>query len=305
MSRWITATEIRLALRLIAKQPVLSVTIVVALATGVCLATIGFTLREAVLNSSLPFTNGDRFVRLVMHSDAEDNVEVDLDGYHAIRDTSKTFVHLGAEGGAEFALENPDGTVEPMGVGLITPRSFQFLPAVPMLGRVLTAADGEPGAEPVVVLRESVWRRRFGASPSIVGQSIQLSGLTRTVVGVLPDTFKFPAGGDIWVPLDEATLAGRASSLTVFGILRDGLTIEGADAELSAHSRPERPRRPGTAISVLALPFTGDDDLINTVMSGLVAVLVLALLVVASNIAVRSEERRVGKECRSRWSPYH
>ena len=243
MSRWITASEIRLALRLIAKQPVLSLTIVVALATGVCLATIGFTLREAVLNSSLPFANGDRFVRLVMHSDAEDNVEVDLDGYHAIRDTSKAFVHLGAEGGAEFALENPDGTVEPMSVGLITPRSFQFLPAVPMLGRALTAADGEPGAEPVVVLRESVWRRRFGASPSVLGQPIQLSGLTRTVVGVLPDAFKFPTGGEVWVPLDEATLAGRATSLTVFGILRDGLTIGGATAELSAYSRPERPRR--------------------------------------------------------------
>ena len=285
MSRWITATEIRLALRLIAKQPVLSLTIVLALATGVCLATIGFTLREAALFSSLPFANGDRFVRLVMHSDAEDNVEVDLDGYHAIRDTSKTFVHLGAEGGAEFALENPDGTVEPIGVGLITPRSFRFLPAAPLVGRALTEADGEPGAEPVVVLRESVWRRRFGASPSILGRSIQLSGLTRTVVGVLPDTFKFPTDGEIWVPLDEATLAGRATSLTVFGILRDGLSIGGATAELSAYSRPERPQQPGTAISVRALPFTGDDDIINTVMAGLVAVLVLALLVVASNLA--------------------
>src|SRR6185503_8948687 len=49
--------------------------------------------------------------------------------------------------------------------------------------------------------------------------------------------------------------------------------------------RPERPRRPGTAISIRALPFTGDDDIINTVMSGLVGVLVLVLLVVASNIA--------------------
>ena len=136
MSRWITATEIRLALRLIAKQPVLSLTIVLALATGVCLATIGFTLREAVLFSSLPFANGDRFVRLVMHSDAEDNVEVDLDGYHAIRDTSTTFVHLGAQGGAEFVLENPDGTVEPIGVGLITPRSFQFLPALRATARL-------------------------------------------------------------------------------------------------------------------------------------------------------------------------
>src|SRR4030095_7886389 len=90
---------------------------------------------EAVLNSSLPFANGDRFVRLVMHSEADDNVEVDLDGYQAIRDTSKTFVHLGAEGGAEFALETPDGTVEPMRVGLITPRSFAVLPAVAILRR--------------------------------------------------------------------------------------------------------------------------------------------------------------------------
>ena len=74
--------------------------------------------------------------------------------------------------------------------------------------------------------------------------------MTRTVVGVLPDTFKFPTGGEIWVPLDEATLAGARgeTSLTVFGILRDGLTIAGATAELSAYSRPEQPRRPGTAI---------------------------------------------------------
>ena len=285
MSRWITSTEIRLGLRLIARQPVLSFTVVLALATGVGLATIGFTLREALLYSSLPFTNGDRFVRLVMHSEAEDNVEVDLEGYRAIRDTSNAFVHLGAEGGVEFALENADGTVEPIAVNLMTPRSFQHLPAVPMLGRVLIGADGESGAAPVVVLRESIWRRRFGASPSIIGQSIQLSGVARTVVGVLPDTFKFPAGGEIWVPLDEATLAGRATSLTVFGILRDGLPIEGATAELSAYSRPERPRQPGTAISFRALPFTGDEDIINTVMDGLVAVLVLALLVVASNIA--------------------
>jgi putative ABC transport system permease protein len=171
----------------------------------------------------------------------------------------------------------------------LTPRSFQFLPAVPIIGRTLAIEDGAPGAEPVVLVRESLWRRRFASSPSILGQAVQLSGLKRTVVGVLPDTFKFPAGGEIWVPLDEATLAGRAdpssASLTVFGILRDGLEKDGATAELSAYARPERPGRPGTATSVRALPFTGDDDTVSTVMSGLVAVLVLVLLVAASNIA--------------------
>ena len=213
-------------------------TIVVALATGVGLAIVGFTLRDAVLHGSLPFANGDRFVRLVLHSEAEDNVELDLEAYHAIRDTSKSFAHLGAAAGADFALENPDGTVETISVGLVTPRSFQFLPAVPTSGRLFAAADGDAGAEPVVLLRESVWRRRFDASPAIVGRSIQLSGVTRTVVGILPDTFKFPSAGEMWVPLDEATLAGRArgsnASLTIFGILRDGLGIDGATAELSA-----------------------------------------------------------------------
>ena len=139
MSRWITLSEVRLGLRLIAKQPILSITIVLALATGIGLATIGFTLREAILNGQLPFANGDRFVRLVLHSEAEDNVQLDLDAYHAIRDTSKSFAHLGAVGDAEYALEGEDGTVEAIRVGLVTPRSFQFLPAVPIIGRVLTA----------------------------------------------------------------------------------------------------------------------------------------------------------------------
>jgi len=238
MSRWITLSELRLGLRLIAKQPILSATIVLALATGIGLATIGFTLREAVLNSQLPFANGERFVRLVLHSDADDNVELDLDAYHAIRDTSQTFAHIGAVGDAEYALEGSDGTVEAIRVNLITPRSFQFLPAVPMSGRLLSAEDGASGAAQVVLVRESLWRRRFGARASIVGEPIQLSGVTRTIVGILPDTFKFPSSGEIWVPLDEATLAGRAdpaaASLTVFGILRDGLEQDGATAELSA-----------------------------------------------------------------------
>lgn len=131
-----------------------------------------------------------------------------------------------------------------------------------MIGRVLSPEDGAPGAEPVVLIRESLWLRRFGGSESILGQTIQLSGSKRTVVGILPDTFKFPSSGEIWVPLDEATLAGRAAptgaSLTVFGILRDGLERHGATAELSAYARPERQGQPGTATTVRALPFTGD-----------------------------------------------
>ena len=71
--------------------------------------------------------------------------------------------------------------MEAIRVGLVTPRSFHFLPAAPIIGRVLNVGDGTPGAEPVVLIRESLWRRRFGASASIVGETIHLSGLKRTV----------------------------------------------------------------------------------------------------------------------------
>ena len=102
MRRWITLSEVRLGLRLIAKQPILSITIVLALATGIGLATIGFTLREALLNGQVPFANGDRFVRLVLHSEAEDNVDLDLEAYHAIRDALKKDPALGDLRAAAF-----------------------------------------------------------------------------------------------------------------------------------------------------------------------------------------------------------
>jgi hypothetical protein len=63
MHRYISLGEIRLGLRLIAKQPILSITIILALATGICAATIGFTFREEMVNSRLPYAAGDRFAR--------------------------------------------------------------------------------------------------------------------------------------------------------------------------------------------------------------------------------------------------
>ena len=64
MTRLISVGELRLALRMIVKQPILSVTIILALATGICVATMGFTFREELVNSTLPYAAGDRFARL-------------------------------------------------------------------------------------------------------------------------------------------------------------------------------------------------------------------------------------------------
>ena len=73
----ISMGEVRLALRLIVKQPILSITIILALATGICLATRGFTLRDQIINSSLPYQAGDRIARLYVMN--RDGGRLDLD----------------------------------------------------------------------------------------------------------------------------------------------------------------------------------------------------------------------------------
>src|SRR6187402_494421 len=98
MNRIISWGEVRLGLRLIVKQPILSITIILALATGVCLTTIGFTFREEIINGRLPYQAGERFARVYVLSPAGNPAEPTIEQYHAIRDRAASFEHVGAVG---------------------------------------------------------------------------------------------------------------------------------------------------------------------------------------------------------------
>jgi hypothetical protein len=82
----------------------------------------------------------------------------------------------------------------------------------------------------VVVIRDSLWRRRYGADPSIIGRAITIGGEARTVVGIMPDAFAFPDSGEIWLPLDEMTLGGTTTTATpglhIVAVLEPGVTFE-------------------------------------------------------------------------------
>jgi putative ABC transport system permease protein len=114
-----------------------------------------------------------------------------------------------------------------------------------MLGRPFTAEEDLPGGPEAIILGENVWRRRFAADPGVIGRTIQVSGVARTVVGVMPRAFALPyemKGNvvDAWIPfrLDPANPGSRGSHF-IYGIarLRDGATVDGANAELAALSQ--------------------------------------------------------------------
>ncbi|HJS79637.1 MAG TPA: ABC transporter permease [Vitreimonas sp.] len=290
MNRIISMGEMRLALRLIVKQPILSVTIILALATGICLATMGFTLRDELVNSTLPYAAGERFARIFVLDREGKRASLDLPRYHGFRDGAKTFEHVGATGGRPFTLAHGASEVESVRGTLITPRSMRWLDASPIIGRTLIPADGAQGAENVVLIRESLWHRRYNAGADIIGRQLTIGGMPRTVVGVMPDTFEFPNSPELWLPLDELTLGGNLQSTTlnlwVFGVLRPGATVEQATAEVTRLAgQLDTAATPQEETRLLVRYFTADSDDSNMVMSALVGVLVMVLLVVASNVA--------------------
>ena len=130
----------------------------------------------------------------------------------------------------------PGGTIEPVQIAEITASAFTLARVPPMLGRFIVEEDEQPGARQVVVIGHDVWQSRFASDPAIVGRDIRLGNNVHTVVGVMPDGFKFPVNHSYWVPLRidlSAFARGQGPAVFVFGRLARGAEITDAQAEVT------------------------------------------------------------------------
>jgi putative ABC transport system permease protein len=104
-------------------------------------------------------------------------------------------------------------------------------------GRKFQAGDDQPGREREVILSDGLWRRRFGAAPGIVGQSVRLDDETYTVVGLMSPSFDFPLATEVWTPLALMPAQGsnrRSHILESFARLKPGRTVGQASAEIDS-----------------------------------------------------------------------
>ena len=285
----ISVAELRFAVRRLRRQPVVTITTLLALAVGIGMATAGFTLLDAVMFSKLPYPNGDRYVLIEARTEPEaERARVDIERFRLLAERATAFEHLGAGRDTELNLELPSGDVAPVDGTLITPDSVAAFPSAPILGRVLSASDGAGGAAPVALIRDSLWRRHFSGDPRVIGTSVTISGVRRTIVGVMPDSFEFPNSGEIWIPLvDSGPTASAWRSAMTFGILRAGQTPEAAEAQvmgLSKQFEVEFPTAPKLRLAVVRFTESMSRGLavLNGIMLG---ALVLVLIVIAANVA--------------------
>lgn len=167
----------------------------VALAVGIGANTIVFSIVDAALLEPPPFENPNALVVLNERSPRADVMSASYLDYVDWRTSNTVFDSLAVMGRETFNLTGAGDPVQVFGAH-VSESLFDVLRVKPFAGRLLRADDDRPGAAPVVMLTYTSWMRRFGGDPDIIGRTITLDRIPRTIVGVLGPTFNFPTAGD-------------------------------------------------------------------------------------------------------------
>jgi predicted permease len=218
--------------RLLRRQPGLTVAAVTALAMGIGFTTTMFSIVHGGTRA-LPFDEPHEIVVLQPTNIRGGDAPARPFEFDAWRTSLASFEGLGAWRSASV---NVSGTAAPdrIEAAAITPNTFALLGATVAAGRPLGEADARPGAPRVVVIADSIWRSRYGASATAIGDAIRLDGVPHEIVGIMPPGFGFPINARLWTPLGvEAAAPGEGEPLTVFGRLKDGVGEDRAGQELS------------------------------------------------------------------------
>jgi putative ABC transport system permease protein len=227
--------DAKLALRMLAKHPALSVTGALGMAVGVAIAT-GFFSFMAFYYSAPPLDEGDRIVGLdyldIRNDDCFCTTLFDLDTW---RGSQRSVRQLSAFRDSQRYLHVPGGTTGGVRVAEMTASGFDVARVPPLLGRPLLESDEAEGAPAVLVIGHEEWRRDFGADRGIVGREVRLDGTPYTLVGVMPEGFRFPYNHGYWTTIrsDPALQGpGEGPRVTIFGRLASGVPRAAAEAEL-------------------------------------------------------------------------
>ncbi|HVS15432.1 MAG TPA: ABC transporter permease [Thermoanaerobaculia bacterium] len=289
-----TLADLRLAARVLRRQPLFTAVAALALALGLGGSGLMFAVVDALLIEPLPFAHAERLVRLD-ETWRDEGRSVAYLNFLDWREQSRAFDRMAAVEGWSFALVSTDSEPEVVSGALVSGDLLAVLGVEPLLGRGLAPADFDPGAGRVAWIGEGLWRNRFGADPQIVGASLSLDGTQFTVTGVLPTELRYPtAGAEVWVPaelvLDRDDLENRDHhpGLHVLARLTPGATLAQAREEMEriadglAAEHPDSNLEHGVRLRELQEVYVG------RVRPAFVALLIavgLVLLIACANVA--------------------
>src|SRR5262245_8239090 len=298
-------TDVRSGVRMLVKYPTLSLVSILTLGLGLGLTTIVFCVVNGALFKGLPMPDSSRIVAVVGRNPGQNQPRqpIAVQDMAVMESRQTSFVKMGAYSFSPMNLSAEAGRPERYSGGQLSVGAFDALGVQPALGRGFRDGDDRPGAAPVILLSDSLWRERYGASPSIVGTAIRGNGVMWTVIGVMPPSFAFPIRERLWAPLPIDPLAhprGEGPSYFLVARLKPDVSLAQARAQAVAVAGQIEREFPATnkGISADVLPFTetvlGPEvyGVLYTMLGAGIGVLLIACVNVSNLLVARASLRR-------------
>ena len=295
--------DFRFALRQLRKNPGFTCTAICMLALGMCASVAIFAFVDAALIKPLPYANPTRLVGVTESIPMIPRARLSYLDYLDWKKLNNVYSSLDVWEGDSYLLTTPAGAQTAPGAR-VSDGFFRTLGIAPMLGRDFYAGEDLPSAPRTVMLTYAAWQERFGARPDVIGQSVVLSGVSYTIIGVLPRTFHFAPRerAEFWTTLHASSECDLRRSCHPFdGIarLKDGVSVETALADTKAiaaqleNQYPDSNRGQGASVVPLSDVIVGDiRPILLVLLGGAGLLLLIACVNVTSLLLVRSESRK-------------
>lgn len=302
--------DVRYGLRMLLKAPGFALTAVLTLALGIGANTAVFSVINGVLLDSLPYPESNRIVVLFQKYPSFPKGSISYPNFQDWRRMNRSLSAIAAYRNTGVTLVGR-GVPEIFHGEMISAGFFEIVGVRPLLGRTFTAAEDQKGADPVALISERLWRRKFNGDPGIVGQRAILDDVGRTIVGVIPASFDLKIHNfqnwlpnDVYIPIGQFTDPnfldrGSAWGTNAIARLRPGVTFQQADEDLARVSRelaatyPDQDAGMGINMVPLREEIVGDVRPVLLVLLGAVFfVLLIACANVANLLLARSNTRQ-------------
>lgn len=272
-----------------------------ALGLGISVAIFGFV--DAALLKPLPYRDPSRLVNVTERVPLIPRARLSYLDYLDWKKLNTVFSSMDVFTGDGFALGTPTGSELVAGTR-VSDGFFRTLGIAPMLGRDFYSGEDLPSAPPVVMLSYATWQKRFGGRADVIGQTVMLSDVANTVVGVLPQDFQFAPRGrsEFWTTLRASGSCEKRRSchnLDGIGRLKDGASVQTALANATAIARqlelqyPDTNQGQGASVLPLSELIVGDiRPILLVLLGGAGLLLLIACLNIASLLLVRCESRK-------------
>src|ERR1700682_4532737 len=222
--------DFRYALRMLSQSPGVTTAAIAALALGIGANTAVYTIVSKAFNFDIGIHQPDRVVLIDIGTAHMAEFSKNLFDPRVLRAQVTSLDRVGAFRFGPVGLSDAAGPAERYSCFEISAGGFQILGRAPMLGRVFTAED-ERSRAPVVMLSHGVWQDRYGGDPSVIGKTVHVDEIARTIVGVMPTGMRFPEDTALWIPFSLQT---RRGDPMLFGRLADGVKLGAARGEIEA-----------------------------------------------------------------------